>query len=146
KAEITQKSKLIFSTVFSEPIERLAVGDKVHDTVAKQANQVSYDIANFYDKEFATKFASDLSRYNPNAIVRLNADQLRNMQLVGEIAITTGFQMTSPSKTFNKREEECNIDDVKKLLCLVDYSLYGRGKVDRKSTRLNSSHRTISYD
>jgi hypothetical protein len=129
KAEITQKSKLIFSTVFSEPIEKLAVGDKVHDTVAKQAAQVSYDIANFYDKEFAQKIVSDLSRYNPKAIVKLNASQLRDMQLVGEIAITAGFQMTSPSTIFNKRGEECNVEDVKKLLCLVDYSLYGRGKV-----------------
>jgi hypothetical protein len=51
------------------------------------------------------------------------------MQLVGELAITAGFQMTSPSTLFNKREERCNISDVKKLLCLVDYSLYGRGKV-----------------
>jgi hypothetical protein len=51
------------------------------------------------------------------------------MQLVGEVLITNGFQMTSPSTLYNKANELCNIEDPKKLFCLVDYSLYGRGKV-----------------
>ena len=129
KAEITDDDKLIFYTVFSEPIEKIAVGEKSSETVAKQGKQVAYDIADFYDEEFTQNYACDLDRYHKNAIVRLNADQLRDMQLVGEIAITTGYKMTSPSTLFNKREERCNVRNTKQILCFVDYSLYGRGKV-----------------
>jgi hypothetical protein len=129
KAEITDKDKLIFFTVFSEPIEKIAVGDRVHDTIAKQTNQVSYDIADFYDEEFVQNYACDLERYHKNAIIRLNADQLQNMQLVGELAITTGYQMLYPSTLFNLKEERCNVSETKKILCFVDNSLYGRGQV-----------------
>ena len=129
KAEITDKDKLIFYTVFSEPIEKIAVGDKVTETIAKQGSQVAYDIADFYDEEFTQKYACDLDRYHKNAIVRLNAEQLQNMQLVSEIAVTVGYQMVSPSTLFNKREERCNVKGIKKLLCFIDNSLYGRGEV-----------------
>ena len=129
KAEITDKDKLIFYTVFSEPIEKIAVGDKVSETVAKQAAQVSYDIADFYDEEFVEKFACDLERYHQKAMIKLNADQLRDIRLVGELAITTGYQMVSPTTLFNKREERCNVRNTKQILCFVDNSLYGRGQV-----------------
>ncbi|CAI2161882.1 14273_t:CDS:2 [Funneliformis geosporum] len=129
KAEITDEDKLIFYTVFSEPIEKIAVGDKASETVAKQAKQVAYDIADFYDEEFVQNFACDLSRYHENAIVKLNANQLQNIQLVGEIAITTGYQMVSPSTSFNKRGERCNVRNTKEILCFVDNSLYGKGQV-----------------
>jgi len=129
KAEITDKDKLIFYTVFSEPIEKIAVGDKVSETVAKQGRQVAYDIADHYDEEFTQNYACDLGRYHKDAIVKLNADDLRDIQKVGEIAITTGYRMASPSTLFNKREERCNVKNTKKLLCFIDNSLYGRGEV-----------------
>lgn len=129
KAEITDDDKLIFYTVFSEPIEKIAVGDKSAETIAKQTNQVSYDIADFYDEEFVQKYACDLNRYHKNAVVKLSAEQLQDIQSVGQILITTGYQMTSPSTLFNKRGERCNVSDTKKILCFVDYSLYGMGQV-----------------
>jgi hypothetical protein len=129
KAEITDKDKKIFYTVFSEPIEKLAVGDKITETIAKQALQVSYDIADFYEEDFTQNFACDLNRYHKNAIVKLNPKQLQDMQLVSEIAVTAGYQMASPSTLFNKREERCNVKSTKNLLCFIDNSLYGRGEV-----------------
>ncbi|CAG8437883.1 8406_t:CDS:2 [Ambispora leptoticha] len=129
KAEITDDDKLIFYTVFSEPIEKIAVGEKSAETIAKQADQVAYDIADFYDEEFVQNYACDLNRYYEGAIVELNTDQLRDTQLVGEIAVTVGYQMTSPSTMFNKRRERCNVRDTKQILCFIDYSLYGRGKM-----------------
>lgn len=129
KAEITDDDKLIFYTVFSEPIEKIAVGDKVGETVAKQANQVSYDIADFYDEEFVQSYVCDTNRYHKDAKVSLSADQLDDMTLIGKLAITTGFQMLSPSTLFNKKNERCNVSDTKKLLCFIDNSLYGAGVV-----------------
>jgi len=91
--------------------------------------QVAYDIADFYDEEFVQNYACDLTRYHKDAITRLNAEQLNDIQLVGKIAITTGYQMTSPSTLFNKREERCNVPNTKRLLCFIDISLYGEGQV-----------------
>jgi hypothetical protein len=44
-ATIEAKDKLIFYTVFSESIEKLAVGEKIAETLAKQSDQVAYDAA-----------------------------------------------------------------------------------------------------
>jgi hypothetical protein len=129
KEQITDDDKLIFYTVFSEPLEKIAVGDKTAETIAKQTEQVSYDIASFYDEEFVQNYACDLDRYHRNAVIKLSAEQMKDIQFVGQILITTGYQMTSPSTMFNKRGERCNVSDTKKLLCFVDYSLYGTGQV-----------------
>jgi hypothetical protein len=128
RAEITKEDKKIFHTIFNEKIEEIAVGDKSKETIAKQAKQLSSDVANYYDRVFFKNFASDLNRYSKNAIVKLDDGQLQDMQVVGELLITNGFQMSSPSTLYNKKDELCNVEDPKKLLLLVDYSLYGRGK------------------
>lgn len=130
KDEITDKDKKIFYSVFSEPIEKIAIDpDKIDMAVAKQANQVSYDIADFYDEEFVQEYACDLNRYHKDAIIKLDDDQLKDMQLVGELVITVGYKMTGPSTLFNKREQRVNVRQTKQLLCFVDNSLYGRGQV-----------------
>lgn len=127
KSELTEKDKWIFSYVFSEPIEKMAVDpDKLATAIAAQTEQVSYDIADFYDNECVQEYVCDLNRYHQNAVVKLNSDQLRDVQLVGEILITVGYQMTSPSTSFNLREERVNVRETKQLLCFIENSLYAR--------------------
>lgn len=121
---ITDKDKLIFYTVFSESIERLALGDKAPHAVAEQTDQLSSKVAAYYDKEFALNYVSDYKRYHKDAIVKLTAAQLNDVQLVAKILITAGFQMTSPSRKFNLQEDECNVEDTKKIFCLLNYPLY----------------------
>lgn len=121
---ITEKDKLIFFTVFSESIETLALGGKAPTAVAEQTQQLSSKVANFYDKEFALNYVSDDKRYHKEAIIKLSASQLTEVQLVAKILITAGFQMTTPSRKFNLQEDECNVEDTKKLFCFLNYPLY----------------------
>ncbi|CAI2190451.1 15802_t:CDS:2 [Funneliformis geosporum] len=121
---ITEKDKLIFFTVFSESIETLALGNKAPVAVAEQAEQLSSKVANFYDKEFALNYVSDSKRYHEEAIIELTPTQLQDVQLVTKILITAGFQMTTPSKKFNLQEDECNVEDTKKLFCFLNYPFY----------------------
>jgi hypothetical protein len=44
--------------------------------------------------------------------------------LVAKILITAGFQMTFPSRKFNSQEDECNVENTKKLFCFLNYPLY----------------------
>ena len=130
KSELTEKDKWIFYYVFSEPIEKLAVDpEKLSGAIAKQTDQVSYDVADFYDNEVVQKYVCDLARYHKNAIIKLNADQLRDVQLLGELLITTGYQMTSPSTRFNLRESRVNVRETQQLLCFIDFAEYARMKV-----------------
>ncbi|MCE8163390.1 MAG: hypothetical protein I3274_04190 [Candidatus Moeniiplasma glomeromycotorum] len=121
---IEDKDKLIFYTVFSESIERLAVGGLAPKAVAEQTEQLSGKVATFYDKEFALNYVSDVKRYHKEAIVELTASQLSDVQLVAKILIAAGFQATVPSKKFNLQEDECNVEDTKKLFCFLNFSLY----------------------
>lgn len=121
---ITDKDKLIFYTVFSESIETLALGGKAPTAVAEQTQQLSSKIANFYDKEFALNYVSDDKRYHKEAIVELTPNKLKDVQLVANLLITAGFQMTTPSRKFNLQEDECNVEDTKKLFCFLNYPLY----------------------
>ena len=121
---ITDKDKLIFFTVFSESIETLALRGKAPAAVAEQTEQSSSKVANFYDKEFALNYVSDDKRYHKEAVVELTAEQFKDPQLVAKILITVGSQMTSPSRKFNLQEDECNVEDTKKLLCFLNHPLH----------------------
>ena len=121
---ITEKDKLIFFTVFSESIETLALGGKAPVAVAEQTQQLSSKVANFYDKEFALNYVSDTKRYHKEAVIELTAEQFQDVQLIAKILITAGFQMTAPSRKFNLQEDECNVEDTKKLFCFLNYPLY----------------------
>ena len=122
--KIETKDKLIFYTVFSEAIETLALGGKTAPAIAEQTNQLSSKVATFYDKELTLNYISDDKRYHRDAIISLNAVQLNDVQLVAKILITVGFQMTVPSKKFNLQEDECNVENTKKIFCCLNYPLY----------------------
>ncbi|CFW92956.1 protein of unknown function [endosymbiont DhMRE of Dentiscutata heterogama] len=124
KGRIEDKDKLIFYTVFSESIEQLALGGKAPTSVALQTQQLSSKVASFYDKELVLNYFSDDKRYHKEAIIQLTASQLQDVQLVAKILITAGFQMTTPSRKFNLKEDECNVEDTKKIFCCLNYPLY----------------------
>lgn len=127
KDTLSEKDKWIFYYVFSEPIEKLAIDpEKLAGAIKKQTNQVGYDIADFYDNDVVENYICDPKRYAESAKVKLNALQLQDVQLVGEILITTGLQMTVPSTTFNVRKSRTNVRDTKQLLCFLNIPVYSK--------------------
>jgi len=128
KTTIEDEDKLIFHTTFSEPIEKLAIGEgKLSTAIAKQTHQVSYDSAMYLDKDLIQNHVSDVNNYG--FVQVMSATDLRDVQRVGEVLLTALFDMTSPSEHFTKSEDEANISETNRALCFVDSSLYARMRV-----------------
>jgi len=98
--------------------------EKLAGAIKKQTDQVGYDIADFYDNDVVENYICDPSRYANSAKIKLNAEQLQDVQLVGKTLITTGLQMTVPSTTFNVRKSRTNVRDTKQLLCFLNIPVY----------------------
>jgi len=129
KAELTNDDKLIFHSTFSEPIEALAIDpDKLSDALVKQGLKVGSDISEFFDNEFVTKFLCKKDLYK--TVIELGPTPLKDVKKVAELALTTGYDMTRPSTSFNKKDENVNVRDTKKLLLFLNTSLVARMEVN----------------
>jgi hypothetical protein len=55
---------------------------------------------------------------------------MKDIKKIGEIVLTTCYDMTRPSKSFNKKKEDANVRETKKLLCFINTSLIARMEVN----------------
>ena len=129
QGQITNDDKWIFHTTFSQPIEKLVFGDgeKLQDALVKQGKKVASDAAEFLDNDFVQNFACERDNYK--IITELGPTLMKDVKAIGELVLTTGYDMTRPSESFNQRGEKVNVKETKKLLCFVNTSLIARMEV-----------------
>jgi hypothetical protein len=129
KKLLTEDDKLIFHSTFSEPIERLAIDpEKLDDALIKQGKKIGSDAAEHLDKEFVEEYACKKELYK--TVIEFGPTLMKDVKKIAEITLTTGYDMTRPSGSFNVKDENVNVRNTKKLLCFINTSLLARMEVN----------------